>query len=163
VSAQRDWTGYRLAKFVQRNKAEVTASALMLLSLFGGIVGTGYQARVAERERRRGVAVSEFLSGMLGLVPAEKRDSDMTVRQVLDEAATRIDTALASQPQLAAELRHMIGNSYLAIGYFESADKQFRAALALYRASGKADEATIATLLSDIRRARQLLPKGVER
>ncbi|MFN0120874.1 MAG: hypothetical protein ACKV2V_10260 [Blastocatellia bacterium] len=45
VLARPDTFGYRGAKFVARNKLVVTAAALILLALLGGIVATPWQAR----------------------------------------------------------------------------------------------------------------------
>ncbi len=59
VEARPPSTGYRLKKFVKRNKAQVVAAGLVLLALVGGIVGTSLgmlraeTARRAEEEQRR--------------------------------------------------------------------------------------------------------------
>ena len=46
LARQASWR-YRMGKFVRRYKAGVALSALLLLTLLGGIVGTAWQARVA--------------------------------------------------------------------------------------------------------------------
>src|SRR5262249_38146949 len=43
--------GYRLRKFVRRNKGTVLAAGLILLVLVGGIVATTWQAVLVDRER----------------------------------------------------------------------------------------------------------------
>lgn len=53
VLARGDTLSYRAGKFVQRHKAAVAASALVGLSLVGGIVATTRQARIAEANRAR--------------------------------------------------------------------------------------------------------------
>ena len=49
VRARRDTHGYRAGKFVRRHKLGLAATALVILSLVGGIVTTSHQARRAER------------------------------------------------------------------------------------------------------------------
>jgi eukaryotic-like serine/threonine-protein kinase len=53
VTARPDTFSYRAKKFIQRNKAGVAAALLLVLTLFGGIVGTTWQAFAAKRERVR--------------------------------------------------------------------------------------------------------------
>jgi serine/threonine protein kinase len=60
VEARPPSRGYRLQKFVKRNKVQVIAATLVLLTLLAGIVGTSWgmwqanRARVAERDRADG-------------------------------------------------------------------------------------------------------------
>jgi non-specific serine/threonine protein kinase/serine/threonine-protein kinase len=53
VSARADTFAYRASKFIKRNKVSVLAASLIFLALVAGILGTTYQARVAQRERAR--------------------------------------------------------------------------------------------------------------
>ncbi len=56
ISARRESSVYRAGKFVRRHKLGVTAAALILLSLLGGIVATTRAARIAQAERARAEA-----------------------------------------------------------------------------------------------------------
>src|SRR5262249_32629937 len=49
VRARQDTLGYRVGKFIKRNKVGVIATSLIAASLIGGIVTTARQARIAER------------------------------------------------------------------------------------------------------------------
>jgi non-specific serine/threonine protein kinase/serine/threonine-protein kinase len=53
VIARKDTLGYRTAKFVRRNRGAVAAAIVVVLSLLAGILGTGWQASEARRERAR--------------------------------------------------------------------------------------------------------------
>jgi WD40 repeat protein len=52
VQAVPPSAGYRLRKFLRRNKGPVAAVGLLLLALVGGIIGTAWQAVRAERARQ---------------------------------------------------------------------------------------------------------------
>ncbi|HEX8852364.1 MAG TPA: serine/threonine-protein kinase, partial [Pyrinomonadaceae bacterium] len=52
VSARPATFGYKAGKFIRRNRAAVALSALVLLTLVGGVAATGWQAVRAERERK---------------------------------------------------------------------------------------------------------------
>jgi eukaryotic-like serine/threonine-protein kinase len=53
VRARNDTFRYRASKFVARNRGGVAAAALVLLALIAGIVGTSWQAHIAQRERAK--------------------------------------------------------------------------------------------------------------
>jgi eukaryotic-like serine/threonine-protein kinase len=53
VTARHDTFAYRAEKFIRRNRAGVTAAALIALTLSGGLATTAWQARTARRERAR--------------------------------------------------------------------------------------------------------------
>ncbi|HEV3410655.1 MAG TPA: protein kinase, partial [Chthoniobacterales bacterium] len=53
VIARPDTLSYRAAKFAQRNKLGISAAALLLLSLLGGIIATTWQARRATMQGQR--------------------------------------------------------------------------------------------------------------
>jgi serine/threonine-protein kinase len=126
VSAQRDWYGYRVGKFLRRHRWEVAASLLFAASLVGGIVTTTRQARRAESERAKAVEINDFLTNMLGSVSPENEGRDVTVRQVLDSAVRRIDTSLVREPEVQSSVRETIGRTYLALGNYDEAERQLR-------------------------------------
>ena len=122
VIARKDTFKYRAAKFVRRNRLGVAAAAIILLLLLGGIVATIWQARVAQREQVRAERVSAFLekvltySNPLFKVPG-KKGGEMTMKDVLDEAARRLDSdEFSSQPEAKARLEKIIGASYGGLG-----------------------------------------------
>lgn len=55
VEARPPSAGYRLRKFVKRNKGRVFAAAIVFLALIGGIIGTTFGLIRAEEEKRRAV------------------------------------------------------------------------------------------------------------
>jgi serine/threonine protein kinase len=84
VSARPDTFAYRASKFVRRNRVGVVAASLVFLALVAGILGTGYQARVARRERAR----------------AEKRFEQ--VRKLANNVVFKYHDAIASLPGATA-------------------------------------------------------------
>ncbi len=66
VEARPPSRGYRLKKFVKRNKGQVIAASLLLLTLLTGIVGTSWgmwqanRGRVAERKRADGERIAKI-------------------------------------------------------------------------------------------------------
>ena len=89
---RRDSVGYPTSKFVRRHAIGVTATALVLLSLIGGLIGMAWQARVASREAAKAREVSRFLSSLFAVAdPARTNAADITALDLLNRGATRID------------------------------------------------------------------------
>ena len=143
VSGRPDGLGYRMQKFVRRRKLETAAIGIATVSLVAGLIGVTIQARRAEAQRQRATQVTDFLTTMLGSADPASLGKDVTVREVLDSAAVRADT-LAGTPDLDAEIRTVIGNTYIALGEFEAADAQFNKALAAHRKRAPAGDAQTA-------------------
>ncbi len=152
VSARPESVGYRIRKFVGRRRLETAAVSLAVIFLVGGLIATISQARRAEAQTRRAEAqsqraeqVTSFVTTMLGAADPASLGKDVTVREILDSAAAHADT-LSRNPSLEAEIRDVIGGTYMGLGEFESANKQFLRALDAHsrRAPGGDHEAAIA-------------------
>ena len=131
VIARKDTVTYRASKFVNRHRIAVTAAALVMLSLVGGIVATLIQVRTARLERSKAEAISGFLQKTLNASnPNRNLSGQPTVKDVLDEASKRLATEeLSDQPEVKAELQRIIGESYLSLGQYDLAEQNLTAAL----------------------------------
>jgi len=178
VTARPPSRTYQLVKLARRNRALVTSAAAILLTLIGAtIVSTREAIRAIAAERSAAVslkqsreeaakaeAVNTFLQDMLAAAdprnatkadPAKGRD--VTVAQVLDQAAKRLDAgSLHSQPLVEGAARESLGTALFGLGRYPEAERQFRTSLALRRTAPgdhKADlaagEASLATQLSE--------------
>jgi tetratricopeptide (TPR) repeat protein len=93
-------------------------------------------AEAARKEANESATVNDFLQRMLRSVhPRKALGREVTVRYVLDEAASEIDEgALAEQPEVEAAVRMTLGETYQALGLYDPAEVQLRAAEALCQA-----------------------------
>jgi tRNA A-37 threonylcarbamoyl transferase component Bud32/tetratricopeptide (TPR) repeat protein len=147
VEAHGDWAGYRLRKFVARNRTGVAASLLVVVALIGGVITTADQARRARAAQMRAERVNGFLRTLLSSVRPATGGRDVPVSDVLDSAGRRADIELASQPDVHAVLETVIGQSYLSLGRYADAEQHLRAALELHReVSGPRSEAVVLAL-----------------
>ena len=105
----------------------------------------------ALQEAATAEAISEFLQSILTSAdPMQSDRRDMTVREVLDKAASRIETELTDQLHVQAAVRSAIGRSYQGLGLYDEAEAQKRAALALYRGLHGNDDPTVVAALNDL-------------
>lgn len=114
---------YRLRKYIRRNRAGVAFGVAITLTVLGGLGATLWSLARAEREAARSRVTAEFLSTVLSSVDPEiARDLDKTLlRKVLDEAAARAARELAAQPEVLAQIRTVIANSYLGLADYPRA------------------------------------------
>jgi len=91
-------------------------------------------ATAARRQGRIAAEVNAFLNDdLLAAVAPEHQGSDVTVREVLDQAALRLEGRFADEPAVEAALRTTIGTSYDKLGEFEVARPHLERALELRR------------------------------
>ncbi|MEO6689123.1 MAG: serine/threonine-protein kinase [Dokdonella sp.] len=138
VLARGDDAGYRLSKFVGRNRAGVAAAAAVVIALVAATAISLNQAQVAQRQAQRADAEKSFVLGILDANDpndTQGKGETLTARQILDRAAERLDKDLADQPAVRAELKDEIGNLYWDYGQYERALPLFEQAVQLAEAA----------------------------
>ena len=156
VNAAPDSNRYRLKKFLRRHRLGVTAATLVLLAAVVGMAGIAWQAGVAARERdqaqreaAKALAVTDFLleifqsndPAVAGL------GAEVSARQLLERGVERVESELAGQPDLQADLMGAMGLIYLNIGLQPEALALYGRRLELRRELG--DQAEISTAMMD--------------
>jgi non-specific serine/threonine protein kinase/serine/threonine-protein kinase len=136
---------YRFKKFIRRNKVAAAFIALLLISVAGLTISNIATKR--ERDAKATAladanAVSFLLQEMLASsFPDQVKDSQYTVRELLDEFSAKLDEHLRGQSDVEAAIRSVIGRSYWRLGAFDQADLNLKRALDLRRQSlGQNDE-----------------------
>jgi eukaryotic-like serine/threonine-protein kinase len=151
IAARRDSLSYRTGKFVRRHAIGVAATAVIVVSLVAGLISTVWQARVASREAAKAREVSRFLASLFEVAdPALANASHITARELLDRGASRIETDLAAQPDVQAEMMTLLGRIYRELSLFERAQPLLDKSLALRRATAGRDTVEVAATLSEL-------------
>jgi serine/threonine protein kinase/tetratricopeptide (TPR) repeat protein len=169
VQAAPPRAGYKVRKFVRRNKGLLSASAVVVVAL---VVGTGVsiwqavrarraeqaaesslgavtlQKQRADREAAVAQAVSKFLGDLLAQAnPNTEPDRDLKLRTVLDRAAQRIEGQFGDEPLVEAKIRMTIGGTYRGLGLSAVAEPHLERARKLYdRELGPDDRQTLAAM-----------------
>ena len=113
---------YRGRKYVRRHPLGVAVAAGLVLLLAGFAIMQSFQLRRITRERDRANRITEFMEGMFKVSdPGEARGNSVTAREILDKASTNIDTGLAKDPELQAQMMYVMGNVYKELGLFPRA------------------------------------------
>ncbi|GAB4329013.1 MAG: hypothetical protein Kow0074_25290 [Candidatus Zixiibacteriota bacterium] len=125
VEARPDTIGYRVSKFARRYRGAVVTSVAVLVMLIA--VVTFYTIRLAsERDYARASAeraetASRFLRGIFEVPSMGTVGGKLTVRELLDNGAERIEKELDGQPDLQAEMYAVLGDVSLGLGMYENA------------------------------------------
>ncbi len=143
VLAQPDTTGYRVRKFVRRNRLAVSAAAVAVFALIGATVVSARQAAVARAERdaarqaqHRTEQVTQFFRDVLGEAKPYEQGRDVTVTAAIDSALPRLDAMLGDQPDLQAAIRNTIGSTLADLFLFDRAQPLVEQALAHFEKGG---------------------------
>ncbi len=144
--ARNDTLFYRAGKFIRRHRVVVAAAIIVAMTLIAGIIATAWQAHAARQQRdkaqyekAKAEQVSAFLQSMLQYAnpswysPGKDKGPKTTVLDALNDAAGRIDTQLADQPEVRSDLHGTIGDTYRALGLLDDAQRHFEASLEIRR------------------------------
>ncbi len=142
IAARRDRLGYRMRKFVGRHRVAVAAGALAAASLVAGLGASLWQARRAERaaaaargEATKSEAIAAFLTEVFTAADPEGRQAaELTVRELVERGAERIQQDLEAQPATRAAMLQVLGNVHFRLALHEPARELLEEALAVRRA-----------------------------
>ena len=166
------------ARFRFYNAAIILAIAVLLVTI-GALVRARLTAEkvalardAAETQRAQAEELTNFLrrtyslsgENVTSVWPVPQRKA-MTVPEMLDQIAPRIDKEFRDRPALHAGMLRMIGSAYASQGKYDAAEKNLRAAFgAQVRLHGEENAETAATMVElGILSARQLKPEEAQR
>ena len=133
IHARPDSAPYRLRRYLQRHAFGVGATAVVVLAVAAGVVGTLLKQREAEREAQRAVAVKGFLLDLFEAARGSVQSNgtqvrEATVNDLLVAGVNRVGKSFASQPAIRDELFQILVELYADTG-----DKEQIVALARQR------------------------------
>jgi serine/threonine-protein kinase len=148
ILARPDTAGYRLGKFVGRHRAGVAAAASVVVLLGAGVARERVLRQRAEIEARKATEVGDYLVGVFDVADpfaVERRNGqEVTARALLDQGARRVDSTLAGQPEVQAQLRTVLGRAYTSLGLYDQATRLLRQSLAQHRSLYGDDDPAVA-------------------
>jgi serine/threonine protein kinase len=146
VLARPASAGYRLKKYAQRHRLAVASAsgAAALLAAFA--INQAVQLRRITRERDRANRITDFMTDMFKVSdPSVARGNAVTAREILDKASKSIDTGLAKDPELQAQMMQVMGIVYDNLGLYPQAESLTASAVeTLHHVLGTKNPSTLA-------------------
>ena len=134
IFARRDSRSYRFGKFVGRHRVAAAAGALVVVGLAGAASRERVLRNRAELAVRKASEVEGFLVNVFDVADPMGRQANnggsVTARELLDRGASRIDSTLAGQPEVQAQLRNVLGRVYTNLGLYDKATPLLQRSLA---------------------------------
>jgi eukaryotic-like serine/threonine-protein kinase len=123
VQARPASAGYRARKYIRRHRVAIGVAGIAVVLLIAFAAAQTIELRRTRRERDRADRVTEFMTGMFKVSdPSEARGNDVRAREILDKASKNIETGLAKDPELQAQMMHVMGNVYDSLGLYSNAE-----------------------------------------
>lgn len=167
IVARPPTLGYRSRKFIQRHRFGVTAAAVITLLLVGTTIVTAVQSSAiaakseeVAHERDRAAAVSDFLIEIFRAPdPSQAKGESITAAEILDRGALKIQTELATEPDLQVDLMLVMSEVYMNLAVYDSAESLARRALELSRTHFGAESKEAAKALTALGLASRTMGK----
>ncbi len=141
IAARPDSGIYRTRKFVARHRIGVAAGVLTVAGLLAATAVSWQQLQLARREAvradneaRTAQAAKDFLlSTFAGADPYATSGKNVSVRELLESSAEKIDTALAGQDAVRADLHMAVADTFETLDQWPLSKRHFESAAAAYR------------------------------
>lgn len=123
---------YKLKKYVRRHRIGAGFAVSMALVLAAFTFMQARQLRRTTRERDRADRVTEYMAGMFKVSdPSEARGNTITAREILDKASGNIDSGLAQDPELQAQMMVLMSRVYGSLALYPRSETLARQAVAI--------------------------------
>jgi serine/threonine-protein kinase len=136
VQARRSTIAYRARKFVRRHVVGVSMTAALALSSAAGGVLYAVEARTTAQARDVAARRGQFLEKVLQSADPNRGRRDVTVAEVLDNAAAQLERERDEDPVVAASLYGVLAQTNNHLGRYPDAVAECDRALALLDGHG---------------------------
>lgn len=151
ISVRPDTVSYRVTKYVRRHRVGIALAASFLLLLAGFSITQAVELRRITRERDRADRIADFTTGIFKVSdPGERIGNSVTAREILDKASKDIDKELSKDPELQAQMMHVMGRAYMMLGLQSQAQSLFERSIKLGRSSVGPDNPETLSTMKDL-------------
>ncbi|HCO95521.1 MAG TPA: hypothetical protein DIU00_16500 [Phycisphaerales bacterium] len=129
--------GYKMKKFVRRNRVLVGGIATVLVVLIAGVIVSTVFAIRADQQADLSNRVLSFLTNevLMSADPTRAKRWEITLSEVLDGASENLKAKFSDEPLVEASIRHTLGSTYLSLGKCPEAEPHVESAYRIRRAA----------------------------
>lgn len=148
VEARRGQLGYRLNKFVRRNRFALAAITTVVALIAAFAVNRQLQLERTLAEQAKTAQVRDFMIDLFRSPELERtQGADVSAREILDRGMERIQGSLSDDPTTKSALLQAMASAYHSLGVRDKAGPAAEEALALAREDPAVDGNALAGLL----------------
>jgi tetratricopeptide (TPR) repeat protein len=125
--------GYKLKKFVRRNRILVGGIAAVIIVLVIGVIVSTIFAVGQARARAEAQLIADFLENDVLGSADEARVSEATVSYTLDAASRNLEVKFKDKPLIKASLCQTLGETYRRLGEYKKAEQHLLRATEIYQ------------------------------
>ncbi len=140
VRARQGTWGYRVGKFIRRNRVGVVLGTLAVAAVLGGATATMLQARRARQQAAVAQRSSDFVVGLLELsYPYDSGGTAQSLRSMLDSGAARVRARQRNGESVDPDLLTALSLGFYGLGRFDRSVALDSQALAIRLATREPD------------------------
>jgi len=126
---------YRFRKMAARNKLAFAAASVVVVAMIIALGTSNWLLLKVKREVRKSQRVAGLLKEIFkSITPAVAKGQDTALlRRTLDRTASQMETDLARDPAVLADLKTTLGAAYFDLGEYGRAEKNLVSAVAIRR------------------------------
>ncbi len=148
IASRTHEASYVFKRFLVRNWLMSTAVTAVIASLAVGFSIALWQYGAANREAQRAQESASFVYSLFDRInPEDAGVAEVSLRQLLDEAAQRIDKELINAPDVRHDIMRLIANGYQGLGDYDTALDFRQKVLDYYRETRESPHAELAKAL----------------
>jgi serine/threonine protein kinase len=122
VSAHAPRMGYRLKKYLRRNRVGASVAAGAFALLLGFVFVQTLQLRNTRLQRDRADRITSFMTNIFKVSnPSEARGSSITAREILDQSSREIEAGEGLDSTVRSQLMDVMAETYLGLGLYSRA------------------------------------------
>ncbi len=114
-------SGYRLKKFVRRNRTLLAGIAAVLVVFVGGLIASGIFAIGRVRARAEAQAISDFLTTVVMPAANPNETLNESIVSVLDAISEGLEGKFRDWPHIEAAMHYQLGTAYSRLGQLDRA------------------------------------------
>ncbi len=133
IEARPASVAYQATRFAMRHKLLTIFGLTLVLLMIASSIIFAMQSRRIAAERDNAIRVSNYVASIFETLDPIEVGSDVPVRDLLDRAAASVDAEVRGRPKVQARLHETLGDAYLALGVYEDAYREHKAAMEIRR------------------------------
>ena len=150
IEARGTHASYVTLKFIRRHRWPLAVFTGIMALVLSFTLALSNQLKHTERQRQKSAHLSDFMVGLFRAAEPDRAGDPPTVRELVDLGRHRLDTELAQEPEVRAQLLGTLGQVYYRLGFYDQALEALETSLEILQEAVGPAHADMAERLGDL-------------